>query len=167
MKRIINAAAVALLAVSSAFGSTPAKADFTGAWTLDLAKSEGLPPVVKAQKVTIKQTGDTIEIETKTTLEEGDQTQSDKFVVDGKETDYTPKAPNGIEGKGKRTATWGADGNTIDIREAAVFETPMGSADVKITRKWTLSADGKTFTIEMNVESPMGTQNIKRTFAKG
>ena len=168
MKRFITAGVVALLAFSAAPArQAPTKADFSGAWTLDVAKSEGLPPTIKAQKLTVKHAGDRVEVEAKTTLDEGDRTDTDVFTLDGKEVDYAPKGPGGLEGKGKRTATWSADGRGMDVRESATFDTPMGSADVKITRKWSLSADGKTLTTEVNIESPMGTQLIKRTYTKG
>ena len=170
MKRFITAGVVALVcAFSAALAQQPApapKADYSGVWTLDTAKSDGLPPMLKGQKLTVKQTGDRVEIESKMTLEEGDRNDTDAFTVDGKAADYTPKGPGGMEGKGKRTATWNADGRGIDLDEAATFDTPMGSADVKITRKWSLSADGKTLTIEINAETPMGAQHSKRTFTK-
>lgn len=67
-------------------------------------------------------------------------------------------------GKGKRTAKWTTDG--IEVNDVAVYDTPDGDVTVKMTRKWMLSADGKTLQIEINVESPNGMQIIKRTFNK-
>lgn len=167
MKRFITAGVVALVAFSAALAQQTAKADFTGVWTLDTAKSEGLPPTFKGQKLTVKHTGDRVEIESKITLDEGDRSDTDAFTLDGKAADYKPKGPGGLEGTGKRTATWSADGRGIDLNEAATFDTPMGSADVKITRKWSLSPDGKTLTIEINADTPMGAQHSKRIFTKG
>ncbi len=168
MKRIINVAGLAAcLAIALGLVAAAAKADYTGTWTLDLAKSEGLPPVVKSQTVTVKQTGDRVEVTTKTTLDEGEQTQTDAYVLDGKETDFVPKGPGGMEGKGKRTSSWAADGNGIEVKETATFDTPGGAVDVKFVRNWSLSADGKTLTIVMNIDSPMGAQTIKRVLNKG
>jgi hypothetical protein len=167
MRRIITAGLAAAVALSLGLAAASAKANFTGTWTLDLAKSAGLPPNIKAQTLTVKQTGDRIEITTKVTTDEGEQNQTDVYTVDGKEADFTPKGPGGMEGKGKRTSTWTADGNGIDVKEASTFETPGGAVDVKIMRKWALSADGKTLTIDVTAETPMGTQNLKRVFTKG
>jgi hypothetical protein len=80
--------------------------------------------------------------------------------------DFTPPTPGGQGGKGKRTSKLGADGNTIEVTESATFETPDGPANVKATRKWTLSPDGKTLKIDMTVEGPNGTQVLKRTFVR-
>jgi hypothetical protein len=47
------------------------------------------------------------------------------------------------------------------------MQTQDGStATVEITRKWTLSPDSKTLTIEMKVKSPQGEQESKRIFVK-
>ena len=166
MKRITTAALAAVMALGvGAASAAAAKADFTGTWKLDVAKSEGLPPAVKGQTMTVKQTGDRVEIATTVTTDQGEQEIKDAYVLDGKEVDHVQKAM-GMEGKGKRTANWSADGNGIEVKENALFETDQGSADIKTTRKWALSADGKTLTIEMVIDGPMGPQNIKRVFAK-
>ena len=168
MKRIIKVAGLAASVVFTlGLVAASAKADFSGTWKLDLAKSQGLPPAFKAQTLIVKQTGDRVEIVSKTSIEEGDQDQVDTYTLDGKEADYMQKGPGGAEGRGKRTASWAADGNGIDVKEAATFDTPGGPVEVKITRKWSLSADGKTLTIDMTVDGPMGTQTIKRVLTKG
>lgn len=169
MKRITNAALAAVMALGAATAAVSAaaaaKADFTGVWKLDVSKSEGLPPMIKGQTMSVKQTGDRVEIETTITSDEGEQIVKDAYTLDGKEVDHVQKAM-GMEGKGKRTSKWSADGNGIEVSENAHFETAMGAADVKATRKWTLSADGKTLTIVMDIEGPMGPQTIKRVFVK-
>ena len=168
MKRITTAGAavVAALALTTGLVVASAKADFSGTWTLDMAKSEGLPPDVKSQTVIVKQTGDRVEAETKTTREGGEEVTPAVYTLDGKEADFVQKGPNGMEGKGKRTSNWTADGNGFDVKETAVFDTPGGAVEMKATRKWALAADGKTLTIDMNLESPMGTRVIKRVFTK-
>lgn len=167
MKRnFLAGGAVALLVVSLAVVAASAKANFTGTWTLDKTRSEGLPPVMKDQVLTVTQTGDKLVIESKVTTEQGEQVNNETYVLDGKAVDFTDKRPNGLEGQGKRTAKWSADGNGIEVTEAITYDTPQGSATVDITRKWTLSADGKALTIDMDVASPMGTQHIKRVLVK-
>jgi hypothetical protein len=156
---------VALLVFASGLIAAAAKANFSGTWTLDKTKSEGLPPTIKDQVLTVTQTGDKLNIESKLTTEQGDQVNNDVYTLDGKPADFSSKMGGG-EGKGKRIANWSADGNGIEVKEEVTFDTPNGPATVNITRQWTLSADGKTLTIEMNISSAMGTQQIKRVLVK-
>jgi hypothetical protein len=116
------------------------------------------------QTMSVTQTGDKLSLETKLITAQGEQTVADTYMLDGKETEFTPKAPNGLTGKGKRTARWGADGNGIEVSEQVTFDTPEGSVTVQTTRKWTLSADGKTLKIELNTQDPNGTRQSKRIF---
>ncbi|HVE59633.1 MAG TPA: hypothetical protein VNB22_22675 [Pyrinomonadaceae bacterium] len=157
---MISIAILCLIFTGSSFAANP---DFSGTWTLDKSKSEGLPPGMK-QEMTVKQAGDKISIETKLTTEQGEQVVPDSYTLDGKETEFTPKAPDGSTGKGKRTAKWTDSG--IEVKDISTFETPDGTVTVKMTRKWSLSADGKTLQIEINAEGPQGAQTIKRTFNK-
>lgn len=167
MKRnLLAGSAVALLVFALALATVSAKANFTGTWTLDKTKSEGLPPYMKDQVLTVAQTGDKLVIESKVTTEQGEQVLNETYVLDGKTVDFTDKRPNGLEGKGKRTAKWSADGNGIEVTESINYDTPQGSATVDITRKWSLSADGKALTIDMDIVSPMNTQHIKRVLLK-
>ncbi|HEX7175775.1 MAG TPA: hypothetical protein VF240_10990 [Pyrinomonadaceae bacterium] len=168
MKRIttVGAAIIAALVLTTGLVVASAKADFSGAWTLDKAKSEGLPPDVKSQTMTVKQTGDSVAVETKTANEGGEEVNAAVYTLDGKEAAHVQKGPNGMEGKGKRISTWAADGNGFDVKETAVFDTPGGVVEVKGTRKWVLAADGKTLTIDMTLETPMGTHTVKRLFTK-
>ena len=166
MKRNLMMAGVGLLVFACGLIGAAAKANFSGTWTLDKSKSEGLPPAIKAQVMTVTQAEDKLTIESKMTTEQGDQTVSDVYTLDGKPADFTAKGPGGAEGKGKRTAKWSADGNGIEVSEAITYEPPNGPVAVDVTRKWTLSADGNTLTIDMNIASPMGTQQIKRVLVK-
>lgn len=144
--------------------TTPAaKADFSGTWTLDKSASEGLPPGMD-QVMTITQTGDTLSLQTKLITDEGEQVVPDSYTLDGKEHDFTPRAPGGVAGKGKRTAKWTADG--IEVNETSTFDGPDGSVSVQMKRTWVLSADGKTLKIEINAEGPQGKQLVKRTFIR-
>lgn len=143
-------------------GST-AKINLGGTWTLDKSNSEGLPPGMD-QLMTIVQTGDKLSLETKLITEQGEQVVPDSYTLDGKEVEFTPKGLGGQVGKGKRTAKWAADG--IEVSETATFDTPEGAVTVQATRKWMLSADGKTLKIDMTVDGPNGKQLLKRTFIR-
>ena len=106
MKRKIatgSIAVVALVALSLVVASAAAKPDFSGKWTMDKTKSEGVPPEME-QTMTITQTGDKIELETTIKGPQGERTIKDSYMVDGKEADFTPQGPQGAMGKGKRTS---------------------------------------------------------------
>ncbi len=141
-----------------AFGAgivAAAKADFSGVWTLDASKSEGLPPGM-TQTMTVTQKDDRVEIETKVKVGEGEErVVKDAYVLDGKETDFTPPVPAGASKKAKRVSKWTDDGNGFDATEEAVLNAPDGGeATFRGIRRWILSADGKTLTIEMVSENP-------------
>lgn len=163
-KLTVGVAAVLALALCAS-AAAAAKADFSGAWALDKARSEGLPPGMD-QTMSVTQSGDTIKLETKVVTEEGEQTVSDSYTLSGAETDFTPQGPGGSKGKGKRTAKWTADGSGIEVAESVSFETPEGAVAVKMNRKWTLAADGKTLTIELRHEGPQGVKESRRTFVR-
>ncbi|HYV10593.1 MAG TPA: hypothetical protein VE980_06860 [Pyrinomonadaceae bacterium] len=165
MKHIIATSAAFVLLMTLCLTVASAKADFSGTWILDKSKSEGLPPGMD-QTMTVVHTGDKLSLETKLTTQEGEQVVADSYMLDGKEVEFTPKAPGGQAGKGKRTAKWAADGNGIEVNENSTFEGPEGSVNVQLTRTWTLSADGKTLKIDIAAEGPNGKQQIKRTFVK-
>lgn len=155
---------ICTIAVFLIFGSAvfAGETDFSGTWVLDKIKSEGLPPGMD-QTMIVRQTGDKLFLETKTTLEQSEQTISDIYVLDGNETEFSPKA-GALTGKGKRTAKLKTDG--FEVQEAAIFDTPNGEVTVKISRKWVISSDRQTLIIEMTSENPNGTQKFKRVFNK-
>ena len=168
MKRKIAAggvAAAALVALSLVVVAAAAKADFSGKWVMDKAKSEGLPPNVE-QTMTVTQSDDKIELENKITTPQGERVIKDSYTADGKEADFTPQGPRGAMGKGKRTAKWSGDGSTLEVSETAMLDGPNGPDEVSATRKWSLSADGKTLTVELTFNGEQGTQKTKRVFVK-
>ncbi|HEY9402781.1 MAG TPA: hypothetical protein VIQ24_08805 [Pyrinomonadaceae bacterium] len=167
MKRKIAAGsvAVALVALSMVVAAAAAKADFSGKWVMDKAKSEGVPPNME-QTMTVTQTGDKIELETKIVAPQGERVIKDSYMVDGKETDFSPQGPQGAMGKGKRTAKWSADGAALEVSETATLNGPNGPDEITATRKWSLAADGKTLTIELTFSGEQGVQKTKRVFAK-
>src|SRR5688500_18633587 len=98
------------LSILNAHAADPARPDFSGRWELDAAKSEGVPPDMK-QSMTVKQTADRLEIETKISGPQGDRTVKDTFTLDGKPAEFSPAMLAGGTAKnGTRTSTWSADG---------------------------------------------------------
>ena len=154
-------------ALSLGYGEQ-SKIDFSGQWQLDKAQSQGLPPG-SDQTMTVKQQGERLEVEVKLSGPDGDRTVSDRYVVNGKEADFTPPfvGGGGTAKSAKRTATWSADGKGLDSSEQATIDGPQGEGTVKAKRNWRLSDDGKTLTVEMEITQPDGgVMKSKRVFAK-
>ena len=82
----------------------------------------------------------------------------------GKEAEFTP-AGGQPDAKGKRSATWLPDGRII-INDKITSTTPKGPVIQEITRKWTLSADGRTLTIDYYIDDQRGSFESKRVFVK-
>ena len=168
MKRKLLIGIVAVMVFAFGVGNVAAKGDFSGVWTLDVGKSEGMPPGLM-QTMTVTQKGDRVEVETNSKVGEGqERVGKDAYVLDGKETDFTPPVPPGAAKKAKRVSKLTADGNGFDVTEEAVLNAPDGSGEgtVRAKRSWRLSADGKTLTIEMEVVNPNGTSKSRRVFVK-
>lgn len=168
-KLIIAIIALMAFALSAGIAGAAAKADFSGEWTLDAGKSEGLPPGVGSTMI-VKQTGDRLEVETKLQMGASEtRTIKDVFVLDGKETDFVPPLIAGDANvkQAKRTSKWMTDENGFDSTEEAVLILPEGEEDkIKVTRRWTLSADGKTLIAETTMQSQNVTSKTKRVFVK-
>lgn len=166
-KILTIAVTAAMLLLMSLTIMAATKADFSGTWALDKSGSTGLPPGLD-QTMTVKQTGDRVEILTKMSGDQGEREISDHYILDGKETEFVP--PFIVESKdapkGKRTSKWSTDGKGFDVTEEATIDGPEGPAPIKATRHWQLSDDGKTLTIEMAVDGPSGPAKSRRVFVK-
>ncbi|HEX9962126.1 MAG TPA: hypothetical protein VGB00_14415 [Pyrinomonadaceae bacterium] len=152
MKRKLLIGIVTVMVFAFGVGNVAAQSDFSGVWTLDAGKSANVPPGLM-QTMTVTQKGDRVEIETKSKAGEGqERVGKDAYVLDGKETDFT--MGRGAK-KAKRVSKLTADGNGFDVTEEFVVNQPDGGeATVRANRRWLLSADGKTLTIEMVAENP-------------
>lgn len=138
------------------------RVDFSGTWALDKSRSEGVPPGME-QTMTVRQTGDRVDVEAKIISAQGEREIKDQFMLDGKETEFSPGA---AQSKGKRTSKWTADGKGFDVTEEATIERGNGPEHFKATRRWQLSDDGKTLTIEMTFNEPGGPGKSKHVFIK-
>ena len=162
MKKLLVIALCLCLASVAALAAV--KANFSGSWTMDKSRNEGVPPDME-QTMTVTQQGDSVSVETKIITDQGDQMIASAYVLDGKEAEYPVSRAMG-EGKGKRTAKWTADGNGFEVTEEEKVDTPNGQVTLKFARKWAMAADGKSLTIELDVASPTGKQHSKRIFVK-
>lgn len=163
MKRLIFLVAVASLGIITAIAA--AKPDFSGTWVMDTNKSFSNPPGLE-QTLMVVHTGDQIKLDTKIkTQQGGEQNISEVYNLDNKETDFTPPGgqPNA---KGKRKASWLPDGQHVIIEDVITADSPNGPVTRKTTRKWTLSTDGKTLTVDYYFDDQRGSFEAKRVFMK-
>lgn len=152
------------LVLSSSATVRAQKPDFSGSWTMDRARSFGLPGNMN-QTITVTQSGDQIALETKLIQPNNERTMKDNYVLDGKERDFTPQtAPGAPPAKGKRTAYWMTGNKGILVEEVTTAETPNGPAVTKVTRKWTL-LNGELI-VDMYVDNPNISYEAKRVFKK-
>ena len=89
-KRLLLISAAMMVLSMLALAAT--KPNFSGTWTMDRARSFGLPPDMN-QTLTITQKEDRIELETKLIQPNNERTIKDTYVLDGKEYDFTPPVP--------------------------------------------------------------------------
>ena len=155
----------AAIFVLSVIALAAAKPNFSGTWTMDRARSFGLPPDMN-QTLTITQKEDRIELETKLIQPNNERTVKDTYVLDGKEYDFTPPvAPNQPPATGKRTAVWLPGDRGIQVTDVTTAETPKGPVKTQTVRKWTISGQGE-LVIDMYVDNPNISYEAKRIFIK-
>ena len=160
-KILLMAAAIMGLSVLALAATKP---NFSGTWTMDRARSFGLPGNM-TQVLTITQTDDKIELETKLIQPGNERSVKDTYNLDGKEHEYTPQAPpNQTPPKGKRTVTWLPGDKGLMVTEVTTAETPKGPTTTQVVRKWTLS--GNELVIDMFIDGPNGSFEAKRIFTK-
>lgn len=145
------------------------KPDFNGAWVMDRGRSFGLPGNMQ-QTMTVTQTEEKLEVETKLIQPNNERAVKDTYVLDGKEYDFTPPAPpnapaNAPPVKGKRTTNWLPGGKGIVINEVTTAETPKGPATTQVAKTWTFTGEGE-LTIALYVDGPNGSYEAKRIFTK-
>jgi hypothetical protein len=166
----VRISGVSLLTIAILFNAgaraAPQNPDFSGIWKLDIFKSRGVSQRIKLEILKVTQSNNRLDIVANLKMDDGDETLIDQFILDNQEVDFTPKSPDGAPGKGKRTAGRSADGIGIEVRETATFETEKGPVEITATRRWTLSPDQKTLTVEQNAKSSMGDQQMILVFSR-
>jgi hypothetical protein len=167
MSKTINA--VALVLVVCLFAVAMPKANFNGGWIMDRNRSFGIPRDLEVT-MTVSQAEEQIEVETKLIQSGKERTVKDTFILDGKEHEFSPLAPpNAPAGapapKGKRTASWLADGKGILLTELITNETPKGPVTTQMVRKWLFTSENE-LTITTFVDGPNGSYEAKRIFLK-
>lgn len=166
----------------------PKATDFSGKWVLDISKSKLEERMrIESMTLTVSQTAKDIKTEslTKRTPPKDNMTPGGgrggmggvlagtgpdihTYSLDGKETTEDASAANpgmGMAGA-KLKAELQKDG-TLNLSLVRKFNTPMGEAEATTKEKWTLSADGKSLTIDLSRATPRGSASATMVFKKG
>lgn len=143
-----------------------APANFTGAWALDKAKTEGLQGQTASLDQTWVVTQDAKTFTVETSFSGGDQPrppQKRTYNLDGSET--TQEMTGRMPGKAALKAKW--QGESI-LELSSVLKTSVQGNDVTITttEHWELADGGKTLKVHRSQETPRGTQEAKMVFTK-
>lgn len=149
-----------LPAVAVAFS----KPDFSGTWVMEVNRSFSNPAGLE-QTMTVVHSGDQIKVEAKIKTRQGEQTINETYTLDGRETDFVP--PGGQPGaKGKRKAMWLPAWRGVVVDDVVTSDSPSGPVTRKTLRKWTLSPDGQTLTVDYYFDDQRGSFEAKRVFVK-
>lgn len=87
------------------------------------------------------------------------------YSLEGKETKVEVDGPNGkmpVIYKGSLETN-----GTLKLSSSRTFNGPMGEINMSSKETWTLSADGKTLTVDRESTTPRGAQTSKLVFVKG
>lgn len=181
-------AAVVSVSAQEKPAEAPKPPDFSGKWVLNVSKSTLNERMrIESMTLTVSQTEKDLKTESliKRTPPPNNMTpggrggfgggptagsgpEAHTYSLDGKETTEEPSAENagmGIPGT-KLKADLKSDG-TLNLSLVRKFNTPMGESESSTKEKWTLSADGKTLTIDRDQTSPRGSLSAKMVFTKG
>ncbi len=162
-KMVISCAAAVLFLLQIALALP--KPDCSGTWVMDTNRSFSNPQGLE-QTLMVVHANDQIKVESKLkTRQQGEQTINETYTLDGKETEFVP--PGAQPGaKGKRKAMWLPDGRGAVIEDVVTSDSPNGQVTRKTTRKWTLSPDGHTLTVDYYFDDQRGSFEAKRVFVK-
>jgi len=142
--------------------SGSSKPNFSGTWVMDKDRSFSNPAGLE-QTMTIKHSGDAVELEAKLTTPQGERVVSENWMIDGQERQFTPggAAPGS---SGKRKAYWLPGNRGVVVSEETVTDSPKGPVTHQATRKYMLSPDGNTLTVDYYIDGPRGSGEAKRIF---
>ena len=171
-KNVFKAIALSLLITSafafrinetSDFYIKGKKTDFSGTWKLNENKSNlGEGSRFASSQLVVTQKEDKLTVERTATNRNGEEMKfNSDYTLDGKEYEETVRnRPR------KVTANWSDDGKGITISSTSKFE--RNGEEMVFTSKetWTLSADGKSLTVNIDTSSPRGERKMQLVYDK-
>jgi len=159
MKTPLFAAALLVLVAASA---TPqdAKADFSGKWSLDVAKSDfGPAPPPESMVIIAEHKEPNLKVTTTQTGQQGVVTNERNITTDGKENTNKMRAM-GAEQEVKSTTKW--EGKKL----LTALKFDIQGATIEINDSWELSEDSKVLTVGRLIKTPQGDVTQKMVFNK-
>ena len=166
MKGKIVAVIGACVILAATSVSAVTRPNFTGVWVMDPSRSLSIPAGLQ-QTMTVTHAGDQVTVENKIASPQGERTFTDIFTLDNKEAEFTPQTLRGpAPQKGKRKAYWLPDDKGIVVSEETKADSPNGPVASNQMRKWTLSSDGTTLTVDYYFDDQRGSFEAKRVYVK-
>lgn len=163
--KFILSGLMGLLFVFTIGSSIASAQNFTGTWAIDKSRSTDLPPATEIS-MSIVQGGSKVTVSQSFVSSNGQENFKDTFVLNGKAQQVMLDGPNKTRAKGKRMARK-IDGGFESVDEGAFNLQGMPQPiTVKTERKWQLSPDGRTMTLEITRTTGMGTRQSRRVFTK-
>ena len=159
MYRTLSTASLILLLTVPAVAQN-ATPNFSGTWTLDVAKSDfGPAPPPDAVVMVVDHKGPTIKTTTTQKSAQGDTTNESTLTTDGKENVNKLRAMGG-EQDVRSTTKW----NGKKLTTARTLE--IQGMTISMNDAWELSDDGKVMTIVRTIGTPQGDFTTKMILNK-
>jgi hypothetical protein len=146
-------------------GDASAQGNFSGKWGIDKSRSQDISPLTDVS-MTIVQNGNNVTVSHRLVTPQGVLTPKDTFILDGGPQEVMLDGPNNSRAKGKRVAKKINGGFETEDEASFKPERFPQAVTVKTTRRWLLSPDGRTLTLEITRGSKLGTQSTRRVFSK-
>lgn len=147
-----------LVAALSAVAALPiiAKPNFTGAWKANVSKSDfGQMPAPDKMEMKVTHEDPKLDLHNSQSGQFGEMEWDAKYTTDGKESKNTMR-----DNPTTSVVKW--DGDVLKFETKGKF----GDNDFTMTDKWTLSADGKTLTMDRHFSSSFGEGDQKVVLEK-
>ena len=163
MKTITSLLSLGLvLCVLLSMASVFAVADFSGEWTLNESASELGEFGARMTAKKLKLTQDATAITLVRINQAGETTANDKLYFDGKDFVTAGRAPGSV----KTVSMKIVDDRTLAVHIVTKSETNGTTSELVGNDTWTLSADGKTLMIDVNLISQRGNSKMKTVYTK-
>jgi hypothetical protein len=164
LKSVILVSTLAFVMIISTAASL-FKADFSGEWALDQSKSNlgEFGAMMAPAKMSVKLEAAVLTVIRYNSSPMGESVTTDKITLDGKESPST----GGMQGSSRvTTSKLSEDQNTMTVTGVTKLSFDGNAFEITNTETWTISADGKTLTVDSNSTTPMGNNTIKQVYNK-
>jgi hypothetical protein len=149
-------ASVAGQTAATALARSPAPRDFAGRWVLVVAESDfGSSGPPRAIRLEVRQSAEQLQVVSHLVNDAGERTSTSTYAVDGSES----RNVNGDVKMVSRLA-WRGDSCVVESRTRRMGMT------VKVTDRWSLSADASRLRIDRNMSALFRSRHMTMVFAR-